>query len=813
MSEKYYNRGMQKILTSLLIIFLSFVTYSYKAEAQEVNEYVTTYQPAINSTTQVTFSGTLESIATNQNIKQIGFAFGSNENTVLLAECTIIENQSSWTWPSGLVRIGQTFSKQYNITNATPGSNYYVKACAKTETGLSYDGEIKTFVFPIGNETIALETRDVLEPTITDTSAQLRVLISSNAAIAQEVGFKIGLSETLLNESCSYIDDGPFAEGGTTDYEKQNLVPNAEYYVQACAKNINGDEFLGSIKSFTTDTELSNEDIQNQRNRACRIDHVEFLNENFTNPAMSPPDGALFGNYVDGAGREVYLKFHPVVASDCINVPIKTLQLLTTHVTNEGGNLEYDKDKPVKIIFASSTGGGERSFNDSGNFQIKLKAGDMSNHCKYIIGETEDICHVYVQTTYGFNSQNPVAILKTNIFKSQPGNSVLNNYTYYPNSNTKRFKGTLNYAKRSGSKQWDIWNTNDPTVATLTDPDFDESSPCYDPIEEDYDSDCYELLAPIPGLGTPQVVDGVETGRFSINSLDEFQLGEYVNTIFQVALGLIMVLAVIMIVIAGVEYMTIESMFGKSDAKNRIAGAVTGLILALGIFLILNTINPQLLNINFGSNIDTVSLKTVQLSQEQLDFASNIDTSDIQISNDVYTYEPLITYLYHQQGVGGAPSILWAAKRNLSVIPNKTPFISRGASVVNRNMANNIPGQSQVTPKEFLEFWYKRLKKKEQSIQNIPENHAQAIETASQQASVNVNTMKTVCMVESYDCTRANAVNNSYKGLFQMGPDEFRVHGPANGNIFNPLDNSIGGANLAKANKNVYLNNLNSINN
>ncbi|MCD5389892.1 MAG: hypothetical protein LR005_00670, partial [Candidatus Pacebacteria bacterium] len=58
----------------------------------------------------------------------------------------------------------------------------------------------------------------------------------------------------------------------------------------------------------------------------------------------------------------------------------------------------------------------------------------------------------------------------------------------------------------------------------------------------------------------------------------------------------------------GIQYMTVESIYGKSHAKERIIGAVTGLMLSVGIVVILNTINPQLLQINFGSNLDSVEV-------------------------------------------------------------------------------------------------------------------------------------------------------------------------------------------------------------
>jgi|GEM_PF-3935617 len=99
----------------------------------------------------------------------------------------------------------------------------------------------------------------------------------------------------------------------------------------------------------------------------------------------------------------------------------------------------------------------------------------------------------------------------------------------------------------------------------------------------------YKLLAPI--------------GKFMVAPDN---IGEYFNLIFKLAIGLCAVLAVIMIVIGGVQYMGDESIFGKTEAKGRITKAILGLLIALGSYALLNTINPKLLG-GDGINIAQVS--------------------------------------------------------------------------------------------------------------------------------------------------------------------------------------------------------------
>ena len=86
----------------------------------------------------------------------------------------------------------------------------------------------------------------------------------------------------------------------------------------------------------------------------------------------------------------------------------------------------------------------------------------------------------------------------------------------------------------------------------------------------------YNMIAPLPGLST-----GVT-------------LSQYLTGIFQLTIGLAGVLAVVMLVICGIQLMTSGSVSGKGEAKKCIWGAVFGILIALGAWLLLNTVNPLL---------------------------------------------------------------------------------------------------------------------------------------------------------------------------------------------------------------------------
>ena len=76
-------------------------------------------------------------------------------------------------------------------------------------------------------------------------------------------------------------------------------------------------------------------------------------------------------------------------------------------------------------------------------------------------------------------------------------------------------------------------------------------------------------------------------------------IGSLANALFRIGIILAALLAVIMVAIGGVQYMTTDAVSGKSEGKDRIFNAVLGLILALLIWVILNEINPRIIqNLN-----------------------------------------------------------------------------------------------------------------------------------------------------------------------------------------------------------------------
>jgi hypothetical protein len=106
-------------------------------------------------------------------------------------------------------------------------------------------------------------------------------------------------------------------------------------------------------------------------------------------------------------------------------------------------------------------------------------------------------------------------------------------------------------------------------------------------------TDSYCMLAPLPGIGELDA-NGKPTGKINVRT----GVGAYLNGVIRLILGLIGVLSVFMIVVGGIEYMSTVSIGEKEGAKSRIVNALMGLLLALTAYIILRTINPDLVNIN-----------------------------------------------------------------------------------------------------------------------------------------------------------------------------------------------------------------------
>lgn len=110
--------------------------------------------------------------------------------------------------------------------------------------------------------------------------------------------------------------------------------------------------------------------------------------------------------------------------------------------------------------------------------------------------------------------------------------------------------------------------------------------------------------APCTGEWGKCLPSGKTTTEIAFGGKKEFNnIGEFLKTNYNLALTIAGILAVIMIIAAGVQWVTSG---GNSEmitgAKKRIGGALTGLLIAYLSYTILNTVNPALINLRLPQN-------------------------------------------------------------------------------------------------------------------------------------------------------------------------------------------------------------------
>ncbi len=187
----------------------------------------------------------------------------------------------------------------------------------------------------------------------------------------------------------------------------------------------------------------------------------------------------------------------------------------------------------------------------------------------------------------GYSEDNSDCHYYLDIFKT---GSIANDY-----SSEGESTGNLYFdCDGACTKDWELLNSGD--TATVSVSGSDEIT------NAQLGNDTYTFLAPLPGLREVTGNEGV---------------AKFLEKLFIIMISLAGVLAVLSLIFAGFQYITTGVFSVKTDAKDRILNSILGLLLALGAFVILNTINPDLVN-NLGLNIETVTLTTPGDTNEPL---------------------------------------------------------------------------------------------------------------------------------------------------------------------------------------------------
>ena len=101
----------------------------------------------------------------------------------------------------------------------------------------------------------------------------------------------------------------------------------------------------------------------------------------------------------------------------------------------------------------------------------------------------------------------------------------------------------------------------------------------------------YVPLAPLDNAGVPATS----------------KLSEYIPAVFKLSIGIAAVLAFVMITFGGIMYATSDAITGKSAGREYITNALWGLLLVLGAYAILYTINPKILKFDLNLQRPTIT--------------------------------------------------------------------------------------------------------------------------------------------------------------------------------------------------------------
>lgn len=144
----------------------------------------------------------------------------------------------------------------------------------------------------------------------------------------------------------------------------------------------------------------------------------------------------------------------------------------------------------------------------------------------------------------------------------------------------------------------------------------------------------YVPLAPLPYTTNSKSVNP--------NPGEETTFSRYLVGAYQLFFGIAGILAVIMIIFGGFQYATTDAIGKKEDGRAMIQNAIYGLLLALGAYLILYTINPRLLDFNININrpslgIAPTSSGTIPVSQssaEEQQARTLLASSNLDVNNN-----------------------------------------------------------------------------------------------------------------------------------------------------------------------------------
>jgi len=117
------------------------------------------------------------------------------------------------------------------------------------------------------------------------------------------------------------------------------------------------------------------------------------------------------------------------------------------------------------------------------------------------------------------------------------------------------------------------------------------------------------LVLILPTLLIPGICFAVEPDTFQkipYVSEGSKNIESYISALYSLSIAVAAVLVVVRLMMAGVQYMLSEIVTDKEKAKKGIREALLGLLIILAAVTILQTINPNLVKLDFLSNASVV---------------------------------------------------------------------------------------------------------------------------------------------------------------------------------------------------------------
>ena len=99
----------------------------------------------------------------------------------------------------------------------------------------------------------------------------------------------------------------------------------------------------------------------------------------------------------------------------------------------------------------------------------------------------------------------------------------------------------------------------------------------------------------VAGDFVPLTADGE---ILALNNAGPDSMTTLLNRLFIVSVAIASLLSVVMLSVGGFKYMTSESVLNMGDAKREIRNSIIGLAIVLLSILVLQTINPDIVNLN-----------------------------------------------------------------------------------------------------------------------------------------------------------------------------------------------------------------------